>query len=66
MSEPRLLTGREPARALCDELRERVAALAAPERPLTLAIVRVGSDEASEGYARQILRTASSEGPPQG
>ena len=59
MSEPRLLTGREPARALRNELRERVAALASPDRPLTLAVVRVGSDEASEGYARQILRTCN-------
>jgi methylenetetrahydrofolate dehydrogenase (NADP+)/methenyltetrahydrofolate cyclohydrolase len=57
LSDPRLLTGREPARGLRDELRTAIAGLPESLRPPGLAIVRVGSDEAAAGYARQIIRT---------
>ncbi len=62
MSDPRLLTGREPARALRARVRERVASLEAPDAPLTLAIVRAGDDGASVGYARQIRRACERTG----
>ncbi|MBM4438174.1 MAG: bifunctional 5,10-methylenetetrahydrofolate dehydrogenase/5,10-methenyltetrahydrofolate cyclohydrolase [Actinobacteria bacterium] len=57
MSEPRVLAGREAARALEHDVRIRSTRLGSPESPLTLAIVRVGSDPAAEGYGRQLLRT---------
>ncbi len=62
MSDPRLLTGREPARALSGRVRERVATLENPDAPLTLAIVRAGDDGASVGYARQILHACDRTG----
>lgn len=62
MSDPRLLTGREPARALSARLRERVASSGDPDAPLTLAIVRAGDDGASVGYARQIRRACERTG----
>ncbi len=57
MSDPRLLTGREPARGLRDELRAAIADLPESLRSPGLAVVRVGADEAAAGYARQIIRT---------
>lgn len=59
----RILDGREIARTILDEARDRIGALAARgiARP-TIAVARVGSDPASVRYAEQINRACRGTG----
>ena len=55
-----LLDGKEMAKTLRAEIKERAAALAAQHGVApTLAVLRVGDDDAAAGYARAIERTCT-------
>ncbi|MEZ4635038.1 MAG: bifunctional 5,10-methylenetetrahydrofolate dehydrogenase/5,10-methenyltetrahydrofolate cyclohydrolase [Caldilineaceae bacterium] len=58
-----LLDGKEMAKTLRAEIKERAAALAAQHGVApTLAVLRVGDDDAAAGYARAIERTCTGVG----
>lgn len=57
-----ILDGREVARQIREELSAQVAALAAQGVTPHAAVVRVGSDEGSVGYAKSLARTFAQAG----